>query len=105
MKAQIIAIDQPKASRNGDVTFYRVKFKLEDGTFAMSDIVPRYRNFAYWRSVLQSGVGTWIDNVFLKSPGKIDADSRIWICKSPAPTPDPQFPAPPPAARQTKLFK
>jgi len=84
MKAQIVKIDDPKTSRNGDAIFYRVKLKLENNDFVMTDIVPTYRNFAWWRPILQAGVGTWIDGVALKCAGKINADSQVYIARSPA---------------------
>lgn len=84
MKAQITKIDEPRASRNGDVMFVRVYFKLQDGNFCTTDLVKSYRNYAYWKDALTKGVGTWVDGLILKWNGKADADSRVNITTAPS---------------------
>lgn len=79
MQALLTKIDPLKESYNRHYSYYRLYFRLEDGTFAMTDIVPTYRNYKYWQEILLKGPGTKIDNVFLKSKDKIDADSQVRI--------------------------
>ncbi|QGH73096.1 MAG: hypothetical protein [Podoviridae sp. ctviO18] len=83
MKARIKQIDQPIMSRNNDVAFRRIHFVLESGVFAMTDVVSTYRNYRYWEPVIASGIGTYIGGVEMKSPGKIDADSPVYILQRP----------------------
>lgn len=83
MKATLQKIDQFKVSRNGDVGYYRLKFVLEDGTFAMTDIVPTFRNYANWKNIIHIGVGVVITGFFMKGPQKIDADSPVTIIQYP----------------------
>jgi len=83
MKAKILKIEDPKISQNGDVKFYRVKMRLEDGTFAMTDIVPKFKNYAWWKNIIKHGKGYWIEGVKLRSVGKVDADSMVKICRPP----------------------
>jgi hypothetical protein len=83
LKAKITKIHEPKLSYNGDVAYIRINLQLEDGSFAQTDIVPKYRNYAWWQPVLKAGIGTWIGGVFLKQNGKVDADSRVEIIKPP----------------------
>ena len=83
MKARIKAIDELVMSRNNDVSFQRIHFVLESGVFAMTDVVKTYRNYRYWEPVIKSGVGTYIGGVNIKSPGKVDADSAVYIIQRP----------------------
>jgi len=86
MRAKITDISPMKFSRNGDVCFQRLKFQLEDGSFAMTDIVSTYRNYRWWKPVIEKGVGTWLSNVFLKAGSKVkkvDADSQVCIIQEP----------------------
>ena len=73
MRATITKIDDPKCSRNGDTSFRRVYFKLENGDWATTDLCPSYRNFARWREYLYSGIA--LDGLRLKSRRRVDADS------------------------------
>lgn len=86
MKAKITKIQELTMSKNQDVAYKRLHFQLEDGSHAMTDIVPKYRNYSWWKPVIEAGVGTWIDNVSLMNPGKVNADSRINIIQAPLPT-------------------
>lgn len=87
LKAKVTKIEQLKGSRNWDGTmYYRLKFqvKLENGqaVFAMTDVVPGYRNFPWWEPVIKAGAGTVIGGVFLKDgykPVKVNADSQVFI--------------------------
>lgn len=83
MKAKITKINQPRISRNNDVAFHRIHLQLEDGSHAMTDLVSSYRNFAWWKPVIQAGVGTWVDGAVLINPKKVDADSRVRIIQAP----------------------
>lgn len=82
MKAKIKKIYAPRFSRNGDVEFRRLNLELEDGTFAMTDLVSSFRNFARWRPIILAGVGATIDGVGLMPAGpkgakKVNADSPV----------------------------
>jgi len=91
LKAKITKIEQLKGSRNWDGSlYYRLKFlvKTENGgmVFAMTDIVPGYRNFPWWEPVIKAGPGTVIGGVYLKEgfkPCKVDADSQVFIVHEP----------------------
>ncbi len=81
MKAKIKQIMYPRFSRNGDVFFQRIKLQMEDGSFAMTDLVSTFRNFKWWEPVIKAGTGTVIGGVFLKDgyKDKVNADSQIYI--------------------------
>lgn len=74
MKGTISKIHPPKLSANGDTSFIRVEFILEDGTWAKTDICKAYRNFKNWQGL--GVVGNVLDNLILKSKGEINADSK-----------------------------
>ena len=79
MLAQLTKIHEAQLSRNGNVSFTRIDLKLADGSFAQTDLVKSYRNYARWRPIIKAGVGTWIDGVLLISPNKVNADSKVMI--------------------------
>lgn len=83
LKAKITGIGAQRFSRNGDVFFQRIKLQLEDGSFAMTDLVSSYRNYQWWEPVIKAGVGTVIGGIFLKDgytkPLKVNADSQVFI--------------------------
>ena len=83
MKARITKIDEPRVSRNNDVAFRRIHFILENGSYAMTDVVSTYRNYRFWEPVIESGIGTYIGGVNLKRPDKVDADSQVYILQRP----------------------
>jgi len=72
MKGSIIKILPKRFSRNGG-TFTRVNFKMEDGSFAQTDLVDSYRNVARWRNLLRVGIN--LDGLLLKGKNKVNADS------------------------------
>ena len=74
MKAEIIKIHRLKSSKT-EASFIRVEFKMEDGSWAKTDIVPVYRNYKRWKPLLAKGVGTQLDNLKLRREGEVDADS------------------------------
>ena len=73
-KATITKIDPLKTSRT-EKSYIRIYFKLEDGSFAKTDIVPSYRNYNRWKWAIKKGVGTNLGNLVLRKEGEIDADS------------------------------
>lgn len=79
MKAELIKIHQQKNSYNNDVKFIRLNFKLEDGTFAMTDVVPTFRNFSMWKPIIAKGVGAKINGITLINPKKVNADSSVYL--------------------------
>lgn len=80
MKAEIRKIDKPKKSFNGSYIYQRVRFKLEDGKFAKTDLCPSFRNYKRWKPLLEMGEGTKIKGVRVKGGVRvmtIDADSDV----------------------------
>lgn len=73
MKGEIIKIDQPKESRNKDVAFRRVYFKMEDGSWAKTDLCSSYRNWARWKDLLV--IGNALENLIMKDKDTVNADS------------------------------
>ena len=53
---------------------------------------------------MDAGAGTWIDNVFMKSEGKVDADSKVSICNPPAVVPEEAIQVVKDARKQGELF-
>lgn len=80
MTATVTKIDPPKISRYQD-TFIRIYFKTEDYRWCQTDVVPTYRNFARWKLIIDSGVGTVVEGLVFKSKYKVDADSNVKIVK------------------------
>lgn len=72
LKGTISKIHSMRTSRNGN-SFKRVEFRLEDGSWAKTDLCPNYRNFDRWKRLLE--VGTALKGLKLKSKSEIDADS------------------------------
>ncbi|MEI7998880.1 MAG: hypothetical protein WCH62_05185 [Candidatus Omnitrophota bacterium] len=72
MKGQIIKIHPIKRSRNGG-QFVRVEFRLEDRTWAKTDLVISYRNYNRWKYLIKVGVN--LEGLLLKRPGEVNADS------------------------------
>lgn len=79
MTGKIVKIDPIKMSRNNDVAFRRVYFELQDGSWAATDLVSTFRNYARWKPIVEAGVGTIIDGLRLKGKDKIDADSEVRV--------------------------
>ena len=79
MTAKITKIDPLKMSRNGKVGYIRVYFELQDGGWAITDLVPTFRNFKRWQGLLSRGPGATIDGVRLIGPAKVDADSEVTL--------------------------
>ncbi len=77
MFGEITRVDQFKRSRNEGDIFIRVTFKMEDGGWAKTDIVPTFRNYWRWRKLLR--VGNTLFNLTLKDPETVDADSKPYL--------------------------
>ena len=67
MKGEITKISENKSSYNNDVMFKRVQFRLEDGSWAKTDLVTTFRNFERWRGILERGVGAQLDGLEFKN--------------------------------------
>jgi len=81
MIAKVIKVDPLKESR-AEKSFKRVYFILETGKWAMMDIVPEYRNFKRWSSIIdlvERGYEIFVEGIILMQPGKVDADSPVEI--------------------------
>jgi len=86
MRATITKIDPPKKSFNGGYFFQRIRFKLEDGKWAKTDLCPTFRNYKNWKPLLDEGVGTEIIGVRVKGGVRvmtIDADSDVSLYETP----------------------
>lgn len=76
MRGTITKIHKTKRSRNGN-SFIRVEFKLEDSSWAKTDLCQEYRNFQRWKNILI--VGTELLDLRLKNKMEVDADSPIRV--------------------------
>ncbi|MDA2921674.1 hypothetical protein MYX07_00220 [Patescibacteria group bacterium AH-259-L07] len=84
MRGIITKIDQLKKSFNNDDTcFYRLYFKLESGSWAKTDAVPGFRNFARWKPVIEGGPGTALNDLVLLDENTVDADCYPEIITEP----------------------
>lgn len=63
-----------KYSRNGNI-FTRIEFIMDNGTWAKTDVCPDYRNYVRWVKVIQSGVGTQVDNLTMRNKSEVNGDS------------------------------
>jgi len=73
MTGEIIKILPFKKSRNEDVCYLRVEFKLENGKWAKTDLVPSFRNYWRWKRVAR--LGNIVRNLRMKDEMTVDADS------------------------------
>lgn len=71
-----------KYSRTESV-YTRITFKMDDGSWAKTDIVDGYRNSVRWRPIIAAGVGTVVKNLLFKRKGEINADSYPVITIAP----------------------
>lgn len=81
MKAKITKIDHLKGSRT-EAAFRRVYFQLEDGSWAKTDVVPKYRNFKNWKfpiELFEKGEEVFLDGIQLRRKQEVDADSPIQL--------------------------
>lgn len=88
MQGTITKIDSLKMSRNGDTPFFRIKIVLDNGRFAMTDVCPKYRNYANWEPVIErfkKNKSAAVDGlVFIPGDGKkVNADSPIKLLDRP----------------------
>ena len=72
MRGTISRILLLKRSRNGN-SYIRVSFKMEDGSFAETNICPDFRNYGRWKNLLI--VGKDLEGLIIKGKGAVDADS------------------------------
>ena|SRR3990167_3238450 len=72
---EIIKIHPLKSSRNGGTSYVRAEFKMEDGSWAKTDVVPGFRNASRWVPILKAGVGAFVTGLQFKRDGEVDADS------------------------------
>lgn len=82
MTATITDIHPQK--RGNGANFVRVTFKLEDHSWAKTDLCPTFRNFARWKPLL--GVGNVLSGIALKRGGKnqtVDADCAPRLVRKP----------------------
>ena len=77
MNGTITKIHQPKESKNGKYIFIRVEFRLEDGTWAKTDLCPTFHNYKHWKNFLT--VGTELGELKMKAPGEVNADSHPYL--------------------------
>lgn len=77
MTAQIIKITKSKSRYGGEL--FLVCFKSLTGKSYISYISPKFRNFARWKKVLDTGIVLSGLKLSTKKPNLIDADSRFQI--------------------------
>lgn len=70
MQATITDIHEMKMG-NGHL-FQRVTFKLADGSWAKTDLVPDFRNYRHWDGKIARG--NVLDGICLKDSKTVDAD-------------------------------
>ena len=76
MTGIITKIDPPKENSWHSGVFIRIYFKMEDGSWAQTDVVPDFRNYVYWKPIIESGLDTQVSDLVYKSKSKIDADCQ-----------------------------
>ena len=72
MIGEIIKILPVKRSRNEGDCYLRVEFKMEDGSWKKTDLVPGFRNYQRWKKLLR--VGNVLFNLKILDDQTIDAD-------------------------------
>ena len=87
MRAKITQIHDIKKTRGRGISkfaqkFIRVTFKMDDGSWAKTDVCPEYRNYRNWKLPLRSGVGTVIEGLNYRRSGEVNADSPVSISKN-----------------------
>ena len=60
--------------------FIRITFKMEDGSWAKTDICPEYRNYRNWAGIIKAGTGTVVQGLVFRRGKEINADSPAVIC-------------------------
>ena len=70
----ITKIHPPKKGKKFNATFIRVEFDMA-GTWAKTDLVPTYKNFARWKPLL--AVGAILGGLRLRGI-EVDADSEVF---------------------------
>jgi hypothetical protein len=78
MIGEIVKIIPMKSPR---YAYKRLIFKMNDGSFAKTDIVKGFRNEKRWKPFLH--IGSIIDNLRMISPDKVDADSLPYKYRPP----------------------
>ena len=73
MTGEIIKILPFKKSRN-EGSYLRVEFRLENGQWAKTDLVPGFRNYWKWKRVKR--VGNIVKGLRMKDETTVDADSN-----------------------------
>jgi len=61
--------------------FIRITFKMEDGSWAKTDVCPEYRNYMNWAGIIKAGVGTVVQGLNFRRGKEINADSLVTICQ------------------------
>ena len=82
MRATLIKTHPINASR-AEGAFIRIEFQLEDGSWAKTDVVTRYRNYARWKPIIEKGKGTTLGGLTLRRNGEVDADSFPIVLNEP----------------------
>ena len=72
MMLTVLKIEERRSKFGG--IFYYLFAKDEQGKSYRTCLYPQYGNFRRWRTIIQKGTGTVIDNVICKGQ-LIDADS------------------------------
>lgn len=74
MRGTVIKVHPTKYSRT-EGAFIRLEFMMEDGEWAKTDIVTKYRNYSRWQPIIKAGAETALDGLLLRKKGEVDGDS------------------------------
>ena len=84
MRGKVTKIMDVKPARGRGLATYarkfiRITFKLEDGTWAKTDVCPEYRNYRLWKPIIRAGVETVLVGLKFRNQSKkeINADSIV----------------------------
>lgn len=82
MRALVLRVSEEKTSKR-EGSYFHIFFKGDDGRSYKTMVNLIYRNFKYWQSVINHGIGKWYDGLFIKKDDLIDADSVPVECSAP----------------------
>jgi len=79
MKLTLMKVKREKSRYGGHC--FGLFFRSDEGKSYRSWLYPFCNNFVKWKLVLESGEGTEIENLKLKTPHIVDADSEPRIIR------------------------
>jgi predicted nucleic acid-binding Zn ribbon protein len=67
--------------KNYGSRFIRITFKMDDGSWAKTDVCPEYRNFNRWKKIIKAGEGIVVDGLQFRASHEVNADSPAKIAR------------------------